>query len=111
MHLGNMAVVGTSGLSNLKHILINNGVHDSVGAQKTSISGLDYSELAKTLGYKFSKRVDNLDELECSMQEFMDVDATSFLEVRVRPGARKDLGRPTTTTYENKKAFITNLQG
>jgi len=32
-----------------------------------------------------------------------------MLIVKVNKGARKDLGRPTTTPIENKKSFITFL--
>ena len=35
MHLGSMAINGTSGLKNFKHILINNGAHESVGGPPT----------------------------------------------------------------------------
>ena len=35
MHMGAMAAIGQNGPSNLKHILFNNGAHDSVGGQPT----------------------------------------------------------------------------
>ena len=34
----------------------------------------------------------------------------AFLEIRVKRGARRDLGRPTKTPLENKEAFIDNLK-
>lgn len=33
----------------------------------------------------------------------------TFLEVRVKPGARSDLGRPQTSPVENKQALIEYL--
>jgi phosphonopyruvate decarboxylase len=36
MHLGGLALIGSRGPTNLTHILLNNGVHDSVGAQPTA---------------------------------------------------------------------------
>jgi len=33
-----------------------------------------------------------------------------FLEVKIKPGARKDLGRPTRSTAENKVDFMEFLQ-
>jgi phosphonopyruvate decarboxylase len=30
----------------------------------------------------------------------------TFIEIKVKKGARKDLGRPTSTPIENKKAFM-----
>jgi phosphonopyruvate decarboxylase len=32
-----------------------------------------------------------------------------FVEVRVAPGARKDLGRPTTSPADNKRVFMEML--
>ena len=33
-----------------------------------------------------------------------------FLEIRVRKGNRKDLGRPTTTPIQNKEALMSFLE-
>ena len=33
MHLGAMSTIGTANLPNFRHILLNNGAHDSVGGQ------------------------------------------------------------------------------
>ena len=35
MHMGGLAIVGSMSPRNLKHIVINNGAHDSVGGQPT----------------------------------------------------------------------------
>ena len=37
-------------------------------------------------------------------------DGPVLLEVKVRKGNRKDLGRPTTTPIQNKEAFMGFLQ-
>ena len=36
MHMGALATIGQSEVPNFKHILINNGCHDSVGGQPTA---------------------------------------------------------------------------
>ena len=38
-------------------------------------------------------------------------DGPSILIVKVKPGSRKDLGRPSTTPIENRDTFITWLRG
>ena len=38
------------------------------------------------------------------------VDGPAFLEIRVAPGARADLGRPRTTPRENRDAFLRHLR-
>src|SRR5690606_4429043 len=35
MHLGSLTTIGSSGLSNFLHIVLNNGAHESVGGQPT----------------------------------------------------------------------------
>ena len=34
----------------------------------------------------------------------------NFLEVKVKPGSREDLGRPTIKPVDNKKAFMKFVQ-
>jgi phosphonopyruvate decarboxylase len=54
MHLGTMSTIGQNGPSNLKHILFNNGVHDSVGGQPTVAGneGFSFCKIALGCGYK-----------------------------------------------------------
>ena len=110
MHLGNAAAVGVSGQKNYKHILINNGVHDSVGAQATSVSGMKFADVAKSLGYKYTDSVETEDELRGAMKAFQDSVGPSFLEIFTCAGARSNLGRPEGTPAENKKRFMHKLQ-
>lgn len=42
MHMGSMTSVGTLGGENFKHVIINNEAHDSVGAQPTCASKIDF---------------------------------------------------------------------
>lgn len=55
MHMGAMATVGQSNLDNFKHIVINNGAHDSVGGQPTDAGNhedFSFSKIAQGCGYK-----------------------------------------------------------
>lgn len=55
MHLGNLSTIGASGLVNYKHIVINNGAHDSVGGQPTDardVETFNICNVALSLGYK-----------------------------------------------------------
>ena len=36
MHMGSLAINGTSNSKNFKHIILNNGSHESVGGQPTA---------------------------------------------------------------------------
>jgi phosphonopyruvate decarboxylase len=54
MHMGSMATVGQNAPSNFKHIIFNNGVHDSVGAQPTDAGSQTFSftGIADACGYR-----------------------------------------------------------
>ena len=51
MHLGAHAIIGSRKLENYKYILINNGVHESVGSQPTVALDIDIKKL-KVLALK-----------------------------------------------------------
>lgn len=56
MHMGALPVIGSSRLSNnLIHVILNNGVHDSVGSQINAGSKTSFEHLAKACGYKSYK--------------------------------------------------------
>ena len=56
MHMGSLAILGTSKIKNLKYFLINNGVHDSVGGQDTVGFKVDFCQIAKGCRFEFIKR-------------------------------------------------------
>lgn len=104
MHLGGMAIIGSLGLDNYLHVIINNGAHDSVGGQPTVGKTVDFLAVAKGLGYKTVKRVESLHEISSFVAESHE--GPVCVEIRVKRGNRSDLGRPKTTPVENKEAFM-----
>jgi len=110
MHMGSMAISGQSGLNNFKHIVINNGAHDSVGGQPTIANDICLEMIAKGCGYSYAKCCNSLEDFEQYFSDFMKDKGPAFLEIKVAKGNRKDLGRPTTSPQENKLAFIGNLK-
>lgn len=110
MHAGNMAIVGTLSPSNYFHIVFNNGAHDSVGGQPTVGLMVDIPSLARSFGYKTVISVDNEADLIKQLDGLTCNKAPLLLEIKVKKGARPDLGRPTTTPIENKDALMEFLQ-
>lgn len=110
MHLGASAVLAAHAPGNLKHILINNEAHDSVGAQPTVMPGVNVPQLAQAVGYGQVYRAQTLEELRAVWPEFAGSDSLSLLEINVKCGSRKDLGRPKERPVENKRAFMEFLQ-
>ncbi len=109
MHMGAMAVIGSNSPSNLIHILINNGAHETVGGMPTVAAGIDFVSIAKACGYPNAISVDNPDDLDKELNRAKDRNELSFIEVKCSIGARDDLGRPTTTALDNKNSFMAYL--
>mmetsp|Transcript_45129 Transcript_45129/g.84421 ORF Transcript_45129/g.84421 Transcript_45129/m.84421 type:complete len:484 (+) Transcript_45129:40-1491(+) len=110
MHMGAFATAGKSRLRNFKHILINNAIHDSVGGQPTGAHSIDFPAIAHACGYRAAESVCAADQIGPALQRLRELDGPNFLEIKALPGARADLGRPTTTTWQNKDAFMTMMK-
>ena len=110
MQMGGMATIGTRNPSNMVHIVLNNGAHDSVGGQPTVGRQIDLCGIAKACGYGNVVKASTKEELDAILKDKNTFDKLTFIEVLVRKGARKDLGRPKTTPQENKKAMMEFLK-
>lgn len=106
MHMGSMAIVANKAPKNYIHVVFNNGAHDSVGGQPTVGLKMDLPGVAKAVGYKNTYSVDNKDELVGVLNEVKRQEGPILVEVKVKKGNRKDLGRPTTTPIQNKEALM-----
>lgn len=112
MHMGGMAIIGDYNPKNLIHIVFNNGAHDSVGGQPTVGQKIDVEAIAKAVGYADVISVENQMSLMAAMNHVNNgvTDGVSLINVNVRKGNRKDLGRPTTTPQQNKEALMKELE-
>ena len=110
MHMGSMAVIGANKPSNMIHVVINNGAHETVGGMPTVASSIDLVAIAKACGYPNAVSVDTFDELDKEFEAAKDRKELSLIEVKCSIGAREDLGRPTTTAIENKTTFMGYLK-
>ena len=110
MHMGAMAVIGANKPSNLTHVVINNGAHETVGGMPTVAGEIDLVGIAKACGYPYVVRVSSYEELDRELEVARERSELSFIEVLCAIGAREDLGRPTTTALENKNRFMRYLK-
>lgn len=108
MHLGAMATIAAHAGNNFKHILINNGAHDSVGGQPTVCAGgFSFERIAKGCGYNNYFVANTAEEIAEQFQNLCDSTGVSLLEIKANPGGhRADLGRPTRSPIENKEDFM-----
>ncbi len=106
MHLGSLAVIADHAPATYLHIVFNNGVHDSVGGQPTSIGRVDVTAAARALGYRHAARTGDLTAVPEHVAELRRRGGPSLLELQVRPGNRPGIGRPTRTPAQSKDAFM-----
>ena len=81
-----------------------------MGGQPTVGLKIDLPAVAKAVGYKAVFSVDNKSSLETVLKDVKASEGPVFLEVKVKKGNRKDLGRPTTTPVQNKEALMEFLK-
>ncbi|MFN0730048.1 phosphonopyruvate decarboxylase [Polaribacter gochangensis] len=110
MHTGSLGIIGDLAPPNMKHIIINNGAHDSVGGQPTIGFDIDFKKIAEGFNYKETFQITTISEFNVVFEKFKNSAGPSLLEILVNKGARKDLGRPTISPKENKLAFQKNLE-
>lgn len=109
MHMGGLATLGALAPANFKHVVLNNGAHDSVGGQPTAGLDIDLPAIFRACGYRAALRAETRDELLRALKELGAIKGPAMVEVRVRKGARADLGRPTSTPRESKEHFMRRL--
>lgn len=110
MHMGSMAIVANKAPKNYVHVVFNNGAHDSVGGQPTVGLKIDLPRVARAVGYPHTYSVSAKEDLMDVLNEVKKNNDLSLIEIKVKKGNRKDLGRPTTTPIQNKEALMTFLK-
>ncbi len=99
MRMGNFATLGSYGGNNLIHILLDNEVHDSTGAQATVAGNVDFAKIAEASGYGISltgNEVELIDELFNTKEHH----GPAFGHLKIRSGTIEDLPRPNVTPNE-----------
>lgn len=106
MHMGALPVIAHRRPRRFIHVLLNNGAHESVGGQATVAGNIDFSLLSRAVGYAGYATVTDVAGLEAAWHRLGTIDGPVLLEVRIGLGSRDNLRRPTSTTVENKLAFM-----
>ena len=106
MHMGSLAINGNTNCNNFRHILLNNGSHDSVGGQPTVGHEIDFQNIAKACKYDLILQAETCDEIIKCMKQLNIFEGKVFLEIRLKKGFRKNLGRPTVKPKKNKENLM-----
>jgi phosphonopyruvate decarboxylase len=94
MRLEAMVSIGHFQPANYVHVILDNGVYDSTGAQRTLADTVDFPALALSLGYRSAVSVCTRQSLEQLLRTAAASAGPHMIHVRIRPGSDPDLGRP-----------------
>ena len=92
MRLGAWSAIGYARPANMRHVLLDNGCHDSTGGQSSLAGSVDFCQLAAGSGYTSVSRL--ADPAGFSAWLNHPYDGPAFLHVPMLTGTPKDLPRP-----------------
>lgn len=111
MHMGSLTTTGIMKPGNFIHIVLNNGVHESVGGQKSAGYNANLTEIARHSGYNtVDKSVITNKEITEAIKSLETSDGPAFIEIIIRKGIRKDMPPLKFDLLYSKKDLMSNLQ-
>lgn len=110
MHTGSIGIIGNLAPNNFKHIIFNNGSHDSVGGQPTIGFEVNFGNIAEGFNYNKIFKIEKISDFNNTFKSFQKAKGPCLLEILVNKGSRKDLGRPTISPSANKNNLIQFIQ-
>jgi phosphonopyruvate decarboxylase len=109
MRMGAFATVGAYGPSNLQHLLLDNGVHDSTGGQATVSPMISFGQIAAACGYGASLETNKVESIGRWLDE-PPVDRARFARLTMRAGSSNNLPRPLMGPADVKIRFMRHFQ-
>jgi len=110
MHMGAFVVAPKVEADNFIHVVLNNGVHESVGGQYSAGHDIDFTTIATGAGYEtIGKPVTDADELASALKNLSDKNKAAFIDVRISKGMRDNLGPLNASLKECKKQLMEEL--
>lgn len=111
MHLGSFAIAGTSGRSNLLHIVLNNGAHESVGGQPSAGHKINFTGIAESAGYHtVGCEVADKMGLEAAIKKLILSPGPGFIDMRIRKGIRMDIPSLKVSLIDSKCQMMNTLK-
>ena len=108
MRLGAWSAIAYASPSNLRHLLIDNGCHDSTGGQSSLSGTVDFCGLAANSGYRSVARLAD----PCGFRAWhaQSHDGPAFAHVPLLPGTPADLPRPKDAPSVVARRFAARLE-
>lgn len=110
MHMGALATNCRYKAGNLIHIVLNNGVNESVGGQPSAGYVVSLTEVAAACGYRTpGHAVETKEELQGIIRGLIKDEMPLFIDVHVRQGIRGDMPKLNIDHKAQKVALMNNL--
>ncbi len=99
MRMGSFATIGAYAKSNFIHLLLDNEVHESTGAQATVSAGVSFARIAEACGYGLALAGQEL-ELVNELIDGTPGEGPRFGHLKIRPGVAAELPRPRVSPHQ-----------
>lgn len=110
MHMGAFATNCRYKAGNMIHIVLNNGVNESVGGQPSAGYVVNLTEIAAACGYRTpGHAVKTKEELQAILKDFHKGDKPLLMDVHVRQGIRSDMPKLNIDHKVQKQALMEML--
>jgi len=110
MHMGSLPITANIELENLFHIVLNNGIHESVGGQKSVGFSANFTGIARNSGYDTLETFVSIpSDLKQGLDFLKGTKKSGFLEVRIKKGMRADMPILKADTVALKDQFVTSI--
>lgn len=111
MHMGALATNCRYKAPNLIHIVLNNGVNESVGGQQSAGLLIDLTGVANSCGYRnVGHAIKTKEELQSVLRSLPGSDMPTFVDVHVRQGIRPDMPKLNIDHKGQKEALMNYLK-
>ena len=110
MHMGAAAQIGARKIHNLRHIVLNNLVHESAGGTSSVGDVVDFVKLALGCGYSYAASATTQEEIISHLDKMKNLPGSGLLELKIRSFTRRDLRPLRVGPKENKEQFMSFLE-
>ena len=111
MHMGAFATNCRYKAGNMIHIVLNNGVNESVGGQPSAGYVVNLTAIAAACGYRTpGHAVDTKEELQAIVKDWQKEEMPLFIDVHVRQGIRSDMPKLNIDHKAQKSALMETLK-
>ena len=107
MHLGSLST--SSKQKNLIHLVFNNYSHESVGGHENSAKHVKFSKISKHMGYANNYLCNNEKDIIKYLNLSLKNKKSSFMEILIRKGHRKNITRPKEKMILLKNKFLKSI--